>query len=405
MSAGALAGLRVVEIGQGVAAPYCAKLLADLGAAVIKLEPPGTGDVSRRSGPFPGDVPHPERSGLFLYLNANKRGVTLDLTLPQGQRMLRRLLQCADVLIDDNPRQALPPPGLDYADLMQLNPRLVVLAITPYGLSGPYAGWQGHDVNACALGGVSWVIGKPGREPLALPVALGEYQAGANAAAAALVAVLARETTGKGQLVDVATADVLASYAAANALIYICHGLTWSRAGHRASGSGGPYPYTILPCRDGYVLLIARSSYEWRRFVEAMGDPPWASDPRYRDRRVLGRDYPEEMDALLAPWLEERTKEEIFAWARQHKIPFAPVRDIAEAIAEPHFAARQFFVEMDRAETGPLRYPGAPYLLSATPWRLRSPAPLLGEHNAAVYGEHLGYGAAELATLRQDGVI
>ncbi|MBI2876679.1 MAG: CoA transferase [Candidatus Tectomicrobia bacterium] len=398
-----LEGLKVIECGHFIAAPFCAKLLADLGAEVLKVEAPGQGDRSRDHGPFRGDLPHPEGSGLFLYLNANKRGITLNLGSAEGRQILDDLLRGADVLIEDHPPQQAEALGLSYATLAESHPRLIVTSLTPFGQTGPWRDRQAYDLNACAISGISWAIGQPDREPLSLPLSQGEYQAGLNAAAATLAALLARKRTGRGQQVDISQTDLLAFYAAVNSLLFTPHALRWHRAGRRAFGSGGRYPYTILPCKDGYVCLIARARPEWERFLQAIGSPSWADDPRYQNRYRMGKEYPDEVDALLLPWLKEHTKEEIFAFCRRHQIPFAPVREIAEVMEDPQLKARGFWEEIDHPEAGRFRSPGLPYAMAPPPTS-RRPAPRLGEHNAEVYGQ-LGVSPETQARWKREGIV
>jgi crotonobetainyl-CoA:carnitine CoA-transferase CaiB-like acyl-CoA transferase len=386
---GALEGLTVVEAGGFISAAYAARCLADLGARVIKVEPP-EGDPSRRHGPFPGDRPHPERSGLYCLLNANKLGVTLSLSVEVDRRRLHRLLETADVLVENLHPDEAQAAGLSPEETAARYPWLVHCSITPFGHRGPWSRLRGHALQAGAAGGASVVIGEPGRAPLPLPCSQPDFQAGINAAAGALLALLARRRDGRGQHVDVAATDVMAFYGGITSPLYTATGLEWRRAGHRASGSGGFYPYTILPTRDGYLCMITRSGAPWKRFLEALGSPPWSAEPRYRDRAALGRDYPDEGDARLAPALQARSSAELQDLCRRHQVPFAMVRTTAEVLACPQLAARGYFASVDRAETGPLTYPGAPWRFSLTRWRIRRPAPTLGQHNAALPGPRGG---------------
>jgi crotonobetainyl-CoA:carnitine CoA-transferase CaiB-like acyl-CoA transferase len=383
---GALDGIVVVEIGGFVGAPYAARSLADLGATVIKVEPLG-GDPSRRHGPFPKDIPHPEKSGLFCLLNANKLGVTLDLTRADDRARLDVLLSSADALVEDLHPDDAQAVGLSPADTAARFPRLVHASVTTFGHSGPWKHFRGHALQAGAAGAASIVIGEPGRPPLPLPCSQPDFQAGINAAAGVLLALLARRTSDRGQHVDVAAADVMAFFGGITSPLYTATGLAWERAGHRASGSGGFYPYTILPTRDGYLCMITRSGQPWKKFIDALGAPAWSAEPRYRDRAALGRLYPDEGDALLAPLLGERTSAAFQEMCRRLAIPFAMVRSTAEVRACPQLGARGFWVSVDREHTGPLTYPGAPWRFSKTPWRIRRPAPTLGQHNAEVFGK------------------
>jgi crotonobetainyl-CoA:carnitine CoA-transferase CaiB-like acyl-CoA transferase len=382
---GALHGLQVIELGEFVAVPYCGRLLAGLGADVIKVEPPG-GDRARRHGPFLHDRPDPERSGLFLALNMGKRGVVLDLDRDDGRARLERLLERADCLVEGQEPERLERLGLTPEHTRRRWPRLVHVSITTFGRRGPYARFRGHALQASAAGAASVTIGEPGRPPLALPASQPDYQGGVCGAIGALLACFARERTGAGQHVDVSTADVTAFSGGITSTMYTAQGMPWAREGHRASRSGGYYPYTILPCRDGSICMISRSGHPWKAFVEAIGSPPWTRDPRYRDRARMGREYPDEVDALLAPWLETHTTQEIATICRERGIPFSVVRDSGEVASCPQLASRDFFVELRHPAAGALRYPGAPWKLSATPWRVERPAPRLGEHTAEVCG-------------------
>ncbi|MBI4609518.1 MAG: CoA transferase [Candidatus Rokubacteria bacterium] len=400
---GPLTGLRVVEVGELVSAPYAAKCFADLGAEVVKVEPP-TGEWARRHGPFLNDAPHLERSGLFLLLNTNKLGIALDLGREAGRGILDRLLVEADLLIENLHPDDARPLGLDPDAVGRRFPRLVHVSISCFGHRGPWRSWRGHALHAGAAGGASVVIGEPGRAPLPFPASQPDYQGGINGACGAMLALFARQKTGRGQHVDVATTEAMAFYGGITSPLYTETGLPWRRSGHRASGSGGFYPYAILPTRDGYFCLITRSGHPWKRFLEALGNPTWTRDARYRDRAAMGREYPDEVDALLVPYLRERTSAELQELCRRHAIPFAPVRTTEEVARCPQLAARDFFVQIARAEVGALTYPGAPWKFSKTPWRLLRPAPLLGEHTDLVLGR-LGVSPTELASLRREGII
>ncbi len=402
MAEQALSGLKVVEYGNLISAPYCAKMMADLGAEVIKVEEPGSGDESRQHGPFPNDIPHPERSGLFLNLNTNKVGVTLNLRARTGQKILKELLKDADVFVENNPPQLIKDLGLDYATLEAVNPRLVMASITPYGQTGPYKDYKAYDINCCAAGGISIGIGTSDREPLAAPFSQGSYQAALSAAGATYVALLARDVIGQGQHIDISEAEVWATlHTGANMLTYIFEG----RSAARGGASEVQYPSGYFRCKDGYIQVRAPQIAQWIRFLEVMGNPEWAKNPRYRDRRAMAVEYREEVDALVLPWFEARTKDEIHALCIEARVPFVPVRTIDELVKAPHLKEREFWVEIEHPETGPLKYPGAPYKFSKTPWRINRPAPLLGEHNEEVYCGRLGYSKGDLVNLRRAGII
>ena len=399
-----LEGLKVVEYGHLVSAPFCAKLMADLGAEVIKVEEPNSGDESRHYGPFLEDIPHHERSGLFLYLNTSKLGVTLNVRTSTGRKILERLLEDADVFVENNPPQLMKELRLDYTALKEMNPRLIVTSITPYGQTGPYRDYKAYDINCTAAGGLSFGMGERDREPLSYPLLQADKQAGLAGAVATMFALFARDVTGQGQHVDVSETDVLATlFVGSHVLTYVYRGVAGIRRGFR--GGMGHYPFAFLPCKDGYMLIYAPQIGQWMRFTEVMGTPEWTKDPRYRNRRAMGEEYPDEVDALLEPWLMAKTRAEIFEACQANRVPVAPVRTIDEVVNDPHLRGRDYFVEVDRAETGIRKYPGAPYKFSKAPWRISRPAPLLGEHDEGIYCHRLGYSKEELAQLRKAGVI
>ena len=240
-SPGALNGVRVVEWGSLVSAPFCGKVLAELGAEVIKVEPPGVGDEARQRGPFPAGQPHPERSGLYLFANLNKRGITLNLQAGPGRELLGRLLESADIFLENQPLALVEELGLDYAALKGQYPRLIVTSISPYGRSGPYRGYRGSDLTANAMSGLSFGTGHPHREPLTTPLHQAGYLAGVGAAFASIVALLGRDLTGRGQLVDVAEAQVIGTLLTGYHLpTYIYRGV--AGLSFRQPDAAGPVP-------------------------------------------------------------------------------------------------------------------------------------------------------------------
>lgn len=251
----ALDGLRVVELAQGIAGPYCRSLFADYGADVVKVEPPGTGDFTRRWGPFPGDRPDFEKSGLFFFLNTNKRGVTLDVDAAGGRERLLDLVRGADVLIDSSRPRGLQERGLDYDSLARLNPNLVMISCTPFGQTGPYAEWNGYDLNAYHLSAVGRrYCGLPDREPLANGTFLADFFGGYTAAAWGLAAVLGREQVGGGLHIDCSAAEVPAALVVG----YVQDGVFYRQTGR---GMGLACPARVYQCRDGWVFIIALETH------------------------------------------------------------------------------------------------------------------------------------------------
>ena len=401
----ALQGIRVVELGDYISAPFCGRLLADLGAEVIKVEPPNEGDSSRRNGPFPDDAPDAEASGLFLYLNTGKLGVTLDITTPTGREMLLRLLEDADVLLGNFPPELMEELKLDYPNISDRFPRLVVTFITPFGQTGPYKHYAGHDLNVQAAGGISIGIGMPEKRPLAIPLSQADFMAGLAGAASTLIAILARECTGRGQLVDVAGSQVLAVLISFVYFLpnFIYRGVAGTRKGRR--GGEAYFPNTIMPCKDGFVCLYPLQMHQYLRFMELISNPDWQENPRYRDRRAMAEQYPDEAEALIAPWFIERTKEEIFKLCLEHKVPCAPVRTTQEVVDDPHLKERGYFVDINHPAAGSQTYPGSPFRLSLTPGEINVPAPLLGQHNEEIYCGRLSLPMEELGRLRMAGIV
>jgi len=393
----ALDHLQVLEVGSGVGAAYAAKLLADLGASVIKIEPPGEGDATRARGPFPGNVPHPEKSGLFLYLNANKRGITLDLTRPRGREILERLAARADLLVHDVHPSEMAGRGLDYERLAATHPPLVMTSIAPFGLTGPHAGYRGPDVVTWSAGGVATLNGEPARPDLPPLKAFGDqsgFQAGLNAAVGSLGALFARLATGRGEHVEVSTQECLAAILELTFEFWPYCGLVASRLGAKPI-----QPLCFMECRDGWIFLCCVEEHQWKSLVDIMGNPEWASIELFADRLSRGANF-DALQVFLQEWCREQSVQELYEAAQRRRVPLAPVSTMGDLLASPHLRARGFFATIAHPVAGAVTVPGAPCKLSATPWTLRAPAPCLGQHTAQVLAE-IGLDAA---TLAREGV-
>jgi crotonobetainyl-CoA:carnitine CoA-transferase CaiB-like acyl-CoA transferase len=404
MASDILAGVRVVELGEGIAVPYCGKLLADFGAEVVKIERPGSGDSTRHHGPFPGDEPHHERSGLFLALNTNKLGVTLDIESPTGRQMLGKLLHRFDILIHHTPLQHLSALHLTSEVLRQEYPRLIITSITPFGQSGPYCDYPSADITICALGGLSEGLGEENRPPLTAPFRQGGYQAGLSAAGAIVLALLVRESSGQGQTIDIGTADVLATLQTGVYLNNYLFDGSRSMRGHHF-GSRTIYPAHFFRCLDGFMWVTAPQWAQWERLLEMVGRPDLAANKRFHNRHDIAATPPPELEVPLAQWFMEHTREDIFTLCRTHRLPITPVYTIAELVEHPQMVARGFILAVEQPGVGTLQLPGLPITLSKTPWRVRRPAPLLGEHNEKMYCQEVGYARHDLPALRRAGVI
>ncbi len=397
----ALAGVRVIECCQMVAGPYATKLLADLGAEVIKVEEPGRGDGARHRGPFLHNVPHPERSGLFLYLNTNKRGITLNLRHLMGREILGRLLAEADILVEDHAPAMAQELGLGYETLRASYPRLIVASITPFGQTGPYRDYTAYPLNAYHGGGQGYLTPYespfPERGPLKAGGYLGEYDGGIAAAVAIMGALCGRLFTGQGQHVDISQQEALVALQRVELSTFPNEGKLESRVREKPSPGG------LMPCRDGYVHITTAEEHQWQGLVELMGNPDWARDERFKDQPSRTENAVA-LNALIAAWVKDRNKEEIYHQGQAKGCPVAMVSTAEDIVRSPQMAARGFFATVDHPETGPLLYPTAPYRFSETPWQVERPAPRLGEHNAEVYGR-LGYSLQELAQMRWAGII
>ncbi len=396
----ALHGIRVLDLSEDVSGPYCAKMLAAFGAEVIKIEKPGSGDSARSVGPFPGDIPHPEKSGLFLYLNTAKKSVTLNLESDTGREIFLNLVRASDILVENYQPRVMPGLGLDFASLTRHNPRLVMTSITGFGQSGPYRDYRMKSIVGYALGGHQYINGEPDREPLQGSGPQPEYQGGLHGFFGTLAALYSREDTDQGQWVDVSIMECMAGFHQFTIIRYTYGGNIKTRSGNRYESN---HPITIYPCKDGHVALSASSPQQQELLYSLVGMPELLADPRFATPldRLANAD---ELDALLMPWFQERTRDELFNTCSQWRVPCAPVTSPGELLNDPHFQVREFWVEVDHPRAGRLTYPGAPFRMSETPWQTGR-APLLGEHNEEVYGQLLGYDNDDLVRLREGGVI
>jgi len=386
-----------------VSAPYCAKLFADYGADVVKVEPIA-GDASRAWGPFPGDAPHPEKSGLYFFLNTNKRGIAVDIAAARGRALFLELVGRADVLIENQLPQQLRALRLDYATLHEANPNLVVVSITPFGQTGPYAEWNGYDLNAYHLTGASHrYCGRPGEPPLEHGTFAADFYGAMTAATWGLAAVLGRDLVGGGQHVDVSCAEAIAAtFVGGQNIGALAQDGKWERR----TGVGMPLgaPATILPCKDGHVWMLALEPGQWNGLVSAMGNPEWAQIDMFQDMfsRAQNSDviYP-----MIEEWTMQHGKFELMEKCQAAGCPVTAVFTVAEAAAHEHLKARDYFVDIEHPILGTIRDLGAPFKLPASPGGPVRPAPLLGQHTDEVLAESLALDGATITRLRTDGVI
>jgi len=401
----ALSGMNVIDLTDHIAGPVCTKRLADYGADVIKIERPRTGDGARNMGPFYHDEPHLEKSGLFLYLNTNKRGITLDLTTMLGKEIFLELVKRADVVVENSTPGVMGRLGLTYEDLEKVNPRLVMTSISPFGQTGPYKEYDMTELMAFGMGGPMYHRGAADREPMKYGATPSLYHAGAVAAMATAVAYYGMGRHGTGDYIDVSIMDTQLGTmdGRVSALIqYQYSGRSAPRGNPMGVGAAGTGS-GMFPCADGYVHFYGGVRLE--RQTRMMGNPPELSDPKFYDPETMGEpEVREEYEAYFLSWLMDHTKQEIFELGQAAGNVCAPMNNIDEVVDDPQANFREFFIEVDHPMTGKVKYPGRPFVMEESPWMLRRPAPLLGQHNAEVYSE-LGYSNEDLVTLRQSQVI
>ena len=374
-----LEGLRVLEIGTFVSAPYCGKLFAGYGAEVIKVEPPG-GDISRAHGPFKDGVPNPETSSLFLYLNTGKKSVELDIASPDGRAAFLRLVESADMVIENYKPSEIRALGLDYEALSARNPRLVVVSITTFGQYGPYADYESNNLIAFATGGQMFITGTQDGGPLKNGGYQADYQGGLNAFSAGMLAVLAAERDGVGQHVDISIQQCMAPLLEAGIPYYSYMG-RWAgqrRGNHMASFIG------IYPCADGYlgIHLMPRN---WKPFCEVIERPDLMTDPRFVTQAARSQ-HNDELMAEFYAWAAGETKHEIYQRAGAGRAPVAFVHTMEDLITSPHLLERGSIQRISHPVAGEAAYPGPPWWMGPEAWA-PGPAPLLGQHNAEVLGK------------------
>ncbi|MDO9334655.1 MAG: CoA transferase [Dehalococcoidales bacterium] len=401
MAGVALAGIKVVEYTTMVAGPYCGKLLADLGADVIKVEPP-EGDPARAFGPFPDDKPHPEKSALFLYNNTSKRGITLNLKTAEGKELFTRLIQWADALIDNYPPGHLASIGFNDEVIQKLNPRLIHTSITPYGRTGPRAQVKGDELTLAHASGLGNLLPVRSVDTNRAPVKPGgfqiAYQSALNAAVVTMAALIGRGKTGKGRIIDVSMQEAIMGLLRPGIASSRYQRATWSRVPDRPPAMGR------MKTSDGYLVLGAVEDNHFRILREMMGNPPWMAGDQwlnmaYRSHHLM--DIAPMMDA----WMEKQNMKEISEKLAKQGVPIGPINSIKDVMENKQYAFRHYFTEVEHPATGKYKYPGWPYLMTASPPQVSRPAPLLGQHNEEVICRELNYSREGYRQLRKSGAF
>ena len=398
-----LDGVKALDLSLGLSGGYCTKMLRDLGAEIIKVEPPDTGDETRTLGPFLNDEPNVETSAPFLYLNQGKKSVALDISSPEARPVIQRLAAACDILVESFKPGYLSGLGLEYDSLSKTNPALIMASISYFGQEGPYSQYEGSEIVAYAFSGYMYITGDPDREPLKAAGYQSEYHGGISAAMAVLAALNYRDLTGEGQHIDVSTVEALASTFEGVSYYSMLEreGVLPRRRGARLihTSHHAPYPSTLLPCKDGWVHVHYSPSIP-EGLAILTGNDRLAEN----DLMTAMSGHADEIDGLVVDWMKDLTREEVYERAQELRIPFTKVQTIPEVMSDPQNQARTFFRETDHPVAGTLKYPGSPL----APWAgSESPAraPLLGEHTDEVLRDILALSDAEVSRLRGQGVI
>ncbi|MFC1926767.1 CaiB/BaiF CoA transferase family protein [Chloroflexota bacterium] len=394
-----MSGIKVLDIGHYIAGPYCTKLLADFGAEVIKVERPDGGDPARRLGPFPDDKPDQEASGLFFYLNNNKKSITLNLKTDSGAKLFKELVKNADILVENFSPRVMPSLGLSYDILKAINPGLVITSISNFGQSGPYRDFKATDIVVQSVGGWMYTRGESTREPVRAASGLGisGYIGGMYGATGTMTALAYKHQSGIGQHVDVSLMDSV--YA------MLPYPVAMKNFPHNPGATErGIYTPNVEECKDGYVGMYTVTGVQWRDLCLMMGMNDWAEDSTLRLGKQR-RERREEVIGRMRPWLMNRTGEEVLTEGQAWRVPIAMVYNTEDMLQSSQHRERDYFVEVEHPVLGKVTQPGAPFRMTETPWEIKRPAPLLGEHNEEVYCNLLSYSKEDVVRLRQCGVI
>lgn len=392
---GPLRNIRVIELGQLIAGPFCGQLLGDFGAEVIKVEPPGAGDPMRQWGR--GDA-----KLWWEVIARNKKSVSANLRTTAGQDLVRRLAAMADILIENFRPGTLEKWNLAPEDLQQINPKLIVVRVSGYGQTGPYASRAGFGGIGEAMGGLRYVVGDPDRPPSRVGISLGDSLAATYGCLGALAALNERNISGLGQIIDTSLYESVLQVMESLIPEYTASGLVRERSGSKLPGIA---PSNVYQCQDGELLIGANQDAVFVRLCEAMGKSELASDPRYVTHAARGNRQAE-LDELIGAWTSSFTVGALEDLLVEHGVPAGKIYRAPEMLADPQFAARGSLVEVEHPEFGSIIMQGVFPKMSRTPGRVEQLAPReVGEHNEEVYGGLLGLGSEEIADLHAKGIV
>ena len=388
-----LDGIKVLDFSQGISGGIATKMLAVMGAEVIKIESPQSGDISRSRGPFIDNIPHPEKSGQFLYLNMNKKGITLSLDNETGIDIATQLIEWADIIVENFLPGKMDEWGIGYSAIEQINSAKILVSLSPFGQTGPYKSYRGNDITAQSLGGLAFVTGDPSREPLQIGGEPAEYFCGLSGFSGALVASTYKEISGVGQHVDVSAQAGIGVAQMYSGLSYI---LTGKERGRRLASS------PLYKTADGQVGITLRQT-DWPGVCEMIGRPELEHDEKFKDMDAREKNQ-DEITALIAEWASDKKKQDLYHASQERGMTWGYICDAKDLIESPQYQHREYFVELAHPIAGKLTYPGLPMKWGGDQWNLK-PAPTLGQHNEEVYGSLLGWDNEKINQMKNSGII
>lgn len=395
MIGSALEGIIVLDLGRVLAAPYCGMILADLGAEVIKIEIPGSGDDSREYPPLVN-----KESGYFMSLNRNKKSLTLDLKRKKGKEIFKTLAGRADVILENFRPGTMDKLGLGYKVIKEINPRLVYAAISGFGQSGPYSGKPAYDLIIQAMGGIMSLTAHPGGMPTRVGSSVSDITAGMFGAIGILAALRAREVTGRGQMVDISMLDCQVALLENAIARYGATGKAPQPTGNRHPAIT---PFQAFPTKDYYVICAAGNDKLWEEFCRAVGREDLVRDPRFATNRLRTENI-KQLEAILFDIFSQKTTAEWIGVMEAAGIPCGPIYSIGQVVNDPQVKAREMVVEIDHPVAGKQLIHGVPVKLSDTPGGIRQPAPTLGQHTVEVL-QRFGFSDQEITRLAREGAI
>lgn len=393
MTAGALQGLRLIEMGQLIAGPFCGQLMADHGAEVIKIEQPGDGDPMRAWGR--------NKPVWFPVVGRNKKCITLNLRTPKGQDIVRQLVAKSDFLLENFRAGTMEKWNLGFDQLRAVNAGIIMIRVSGFGQTGPYAKQAGYGSIGEAMGGMRYLAGDPSTPPSRIGLSIGDSLAATFACLGALMALEHRRRTGEGQVVDSAIYEAVLAMMESTVPEYTEAGFIRERTGSILPKVA---PSNVYPTRDGEILIGANQDSVWKRMAEAMGRPELGDDPRYATHIARG-EHQKELDDLINAWTVQFTSEELLALMNEKGVPAGKIFKAPDMLADPHYAAREALVRVPHPEFTNLVMQNVFPKLSATPGKVNWPGPTIGQHNEEVFGGLLGFDSATMASLRDEGVI